>query len=81
MQTRVGKGFDRQPAVSVCGGDGIGDRPAVFAARVLLDLQRGVIAAAPVQNHVDEAVLDPHNDLMQNGAYDPLARRHGGGRM
>jgi hypothetical protein len=34
-----------------------------------------------VQNHVDEAVLDPHNDLMQNGAYDPLARRHGGGRM
>ena len=58
-----------------------GDRPAVFAARVLLDLQRGVIAAAPVRNHVDEAVLDPHDDLMQNGAYDPLARRHGGGWM
>ena len=38
-------------------------------------------AAAPVQNHGDEAVLDPHDDLMQNGANDPLARRHGGGWM
>jgi hypothetical protein len=40
-----------------------------------------VIAAAPVQNHVYEAVLDPYDDLMQNGANDPLARRHGGGWM
>ena len=55
-------------------------RPAVFARRILLDFQRGMIAALPMQRHIEKTILDPHHDLAQHSAGDPLARRHGRGR-
>src|SRR5271166_1703572 len=51
------------------------DRPAAFAGRVLLDLQRRVIAALPMQDHFDPVILDAHDDLMQDGPDNSLARR------
>jgi len=35
-------------------------RPAVFTAHVLLDFQRGMIAALPMQRHIDKTILDPY---------------------
>jgi hypothetical protein len=51
------------------------DRPAMFAGRVLLDLQWRVVGILPMQGHLDHAILDARDDLMQNGADNPLARR------
>jgi hypothetical protein len=51
-------------------------RPAVFAARILLHLERRVVAALPVQDKVDIAVRNAHHDLVEHCANDPLAGRH-----
>ena len=57
------------------------DRPAAFAGRVLLDLQWRVVTALPMQDHLNPVIFDTHDDFMQDGADNPLARRHCRGRM
>src|SRR4029077_10854700 len=49
-------------------------RPAMLAGPIYLQLQRGVVPALPVQDHLDEAAFDTYDDLVQCGAQDPLAR-------
>ena len=53
----------------------LGHRPAMFAHPIHLQLQRGVVTTLPMQDHVDEATVDSHDDLVQRRAQDPLACR------
>src|SRR6266436_4499625 len=53
----------------------LGHRPAMFAHPIHLQIQRGVVPALPMQDHLDEAAFDAHNDLVQCRAQDPLACR------
>jgi hypothetical protein len=55
--------------------------PAVFARRVFLDFQIGMVAALPMQHHLNKTTLDPRDNLVQHGADDPLARYRGCGWM
>src|SRR5215471_18840113 len=43
-----------------------------LAASSHLQLQRGVVSALPMQDHLDEATFDAHDDLVQCGAEDPF---------
>ena len=45
----------------------------MLAGPIDLQLQRGVVAALPVQNQLNEAAFDAHDDLVQCGAQDPFA--------
>src|SRR5204863_6050315 len=51
-----------------------GHCPAMLAGSIHLQLQRGVVSALPMQDHLNEAALDAHDDLVQCRAQDPLAR-------
>ena len=46
-----------------------------------LDLERGVVTAPPVQNHIDDRVLLAHHDLVERRAQNTLTRSGCGGRM
>src|SRR5271166_5800069 len=48
--------------------------PAMLACGVPLYLQGGMIASLPMQDHLDEAAFDAHDDLAQGGTNNPLAR-------
>jgi hypothetical protein len=50
-------------------------RPALLASPIHLQLQRGAITAPPMQDHLDEAAFESHDDPMQGRAQDPLASR------
>jgi len=52
-----------------------GHRPAMLAGPIYLRIQHGVVAALPMQDHLDEAAFDAHNDLVQCHAQDPVAGR------
>src|SRR5258708_2974619 len=53
----------------------IRNRPAMLADPIHLERQRGVVSALPMQDHLDEAAFDSHDDLVQCRAQDPLACR------
>src|SRR5258708_7649498 len=53
----------------------IRNRPAMLADPIHLERQRGVVSALPMQDHLDEAAFDSHDDLVQCRAPDPLACR------
>ena len=46
----------------------------MLACSVSLYLQAGMIASLPMQDQLDEAAFKAHDDLVQGGPYDPLAR-------
>src|SRR6267142_2735000 len=46
----------------------------MLAGPIHLQLQRGMVSALPMQDHLDEAAFDAYDDLVQCGAQDPLAR-------
>ena len=46
----------------------------MLASPIHLQLQRGVVSALPMQDHLDEATFDARDDLVQRCAQDPLAR-------
>src|SRR5947209_10438472 len=46
----------------------------MLAGSIHLQLERGVVSAVPMQDHLKEAALDAHDDLVQCRAQDPLAR-------
>jgi hypothetical protein len=50
---------------------------AILARSVLQHLEPRVIAALPVQHEVQPTGLDSHDDLIQHGAQNPLARLKG----
>ena len=52
-----------------------GHRPAMLAGPIHLQIQRGVVPTLPMQDHLDEAAFDAHNDLVQCHAQDPVAGR------
>src|ERR1700730_12747374 len=58
-----------------------GHRPAMLAGPVDLQIQRGVVPTLPMQDYLDEAPFDAHNDLVQCRAQDPLACRCGRSRV
>ena len=45
----------------------------MLADPIHLQLQRGVVPALPMQDHLDEAILDARDNLVQSRAQDPLA--------
>jgi len=45
----------------------------MLAGPIHLQLERRVIPALPMQDHLNEAAFDAHHDLVQCGAQDPLA--------
>src|SRR4029077_17845525 len=47
-----------------------GHRPAMLAAPIHPQLQRGVVSALPMQDHLDEAAFDARDDLVQRCAQD-----------
>ena len=47
----------------------------MLAGPIYLQIQHGVVAALPMQDHLDEAAFDAHNDLVQCHAQDPVAGR------
>jgi len=49
----------------------------VLANTVLLHLKRGVITAVPVNNKIERLVRDAHDDLVDQGSDDALARCRG----
>ena len=49
--------------------------PAMLADMVLGHTQWRVITALPANDDVERAVLDAHDDFVDQGADDPLARR------
>ena len=51
---------------------GIGS-PAMLSGAILAHAQRGVVAARPSNDESECVVLDPHHDLLDQGADDPLA--------
>src|SRR5215831_1735410 len=52
-----------------------GHCPTMLADPIHPQLQRGVVPALPMQNHLDEAAFDTHDDLVQCRTQDPLAYR------
>jgi hypothetical protein len=47
----------------------------MLAGPVDLQIQRGVVPTLPMQDHLDKAAFDAHNNLVQCRAQDPLAGR------
>jgi hypothetical protein len=46
----------------------------MLAGPIDLQLQHGVVPALPMQDHLNEAAFNAHDDLVQCGAQDPFAR-------
>src|SRR5215813_9901269 len=46
----------------------------MLADPIDLQLQRGVVPSLPMQDHLQEAAFDAHDNLVQWGAQDTLAR-------
>ena len=46
----------------------------MLADPIDLQLQRGVVPGLPMQDHLNEAAFNAHDDLVQCGAQDPFAR-------
>src|ERR1700674_4083710 len=59
----------------------LGYRPAVLAGSVLFHFQRGVIAALPMQDHLDVPSFDANDDFVQSRTHNPFPRRRGGSWM
>jgi hypothetical protein len=53
----------------------LGYRPTVLANPIHLQLQRGVVSALPMQDHLDKTVVDAHDNLVQYRPQDSFARR------
>ena len=52
--------------------------PTMLSGPILLDGQRGMVTALPVQQKPDLILLNPHHDLVEDGADDSFACRGGG---
>src|SRR5262245_47581460 len=50
-------------------------RPTVLANLIHLHLQRCVVPALPVEDHLEESTLEAHDDLVECRAQDPHACR------
>jgi len=46
----------------------------MLAGPIDLQLQRGVVSALPMQDHLNDAAFDAHDDLVQCRAQNPFAR-------
>src|SRR5215471_10582399 len=53
----------------------------MLANSIDLQLQRGVVSALPMQDHLNKAAFDTHDNLVQCGAQDPFARFYRRSRM
>ena len=49
----------------------------MFAHSVLLQFERGMVAALPVQDHLDVLGFNAHDDFAQGRTHDPLPERLG----